>query len=98
MAANATVEDYMTRDVATVSPDDTVAEVAHRIVESDGHTGFPVTDGRHVEGFISARDLLTVDDNARVFTAMSDDLVVAHPDMKINDAARVILRSGIQKL
>jgi len=26
MAANATVEDYMTRDVATVSPDDTVAE------------------------------------------------------------------------
>jgi IMP dehydrogenase len=98
MAANATVEDYMTRDVATVSPDDTVAEVARRIVESDGHTGFPVTDGRYVEGFISARDLLTIDDNARVFTAMSDDLVVAHPEMKINDAARVILRSGIQKL
>ncbi|WP_435067144.1 CBS pair associated ParBc domain-containing protein [Haloplanus sp. C73] len=98
MAANATVEDYMTRDVATVSPDDTVAEVARRIVESEGHTGFPVTDGRHVEGFISARDLLKSDDNARVFTVMSDDLVVAHPDMKINDAARVILRSGIQKL
>jgi len=98
MAANATVEDYMTRDVATVSPDDTVAEVSHRIVESDGHTGFPVTDGRHVEGFISARDLLAAADGARVFTVMSDDLVVAHPDMKVDDAARVILRSGIQKL
>jgi IMP dehydrogenase len=98
MAANATVEDYMTRDVATVSPDDTVSEVSRRIVESDGHTGFPVTDGRHVEGFISARDLLAADDNARVFTVMSEDLVVAHPEMKINDAARVILRSGIQKL
>jgi IMP dehydrogenase len=98
MAANATVEDYMTRDVATVSPDDTVSEVAQRIVESDGHTGFPVTDGRHVEGFVSARDLLLADDGALIFTVMSDDLVVAHPEMKINDAARVILRSGIQKL
>ncbi|MFB6256245.1 MAG: CBS domain-containing protein, partial [Haloplanus sp.] len=70
MAANATVEDYMTRDVATVSPDDTVAEVSRRIIESDGHTGFPVTDGRHVEGFISARDMLAADGNAQVFTVM----------------------------
>jgi len=29
---------------------------------------------------------------------MSDDLIVAHPDMKVTDAARVILRSGIQRL
>ncbi len=29
---------------------------------------------------------------------MSDDLLVAHPKMNIDDAARVILRSGIQKL
>lgn len=98
MADNATVEEYMTREVATVSPDDSVAEVSRRIVESDGHTGFPVTDGRHVEGFVSARDLLLTDDDALVFTVMSNDLVVAHPDMKVNDAARVILRSGIQKL
>ncbi|MFB6109012.1 MAG: CBS domain-containing protein [Haloplanus sp.] len=98
MAGNATVKDYMTRDVATVSPEDTVAEVSRRIVESDGHTGFPVTDGRKVGGFISARDLLLADDDALVFTIMSDDLIVAHPEMKVNDAARVILRSGIQKL
>jgi IMP dehydrogenase len=98
MAANATVEEYMTCDVATVAPDDDVAEVSRRIVESDDHTGFPVTDGRKVEGFVSARDLLLADDNALIFTVMSEDIVVAHPDMKINDAARVILRSGIQKL
>ncbi|WP_248896726.1 CBS domain-containing protein [Haloplanus halobius] len=98
MADNATVEEYMTRDVATVSPEDSVAEVARRIVESEGHTGFPVTDGRQVEGFISARDLLLADDDALIFTVMTEDLVVAHPEMKINDAARVILRSGIQKL
>ncbi|MFC3478783.1 CBS pair associated ParBc domain-containing protein [Halobacterium litoreum] len=91
------VGDYMTRDVATVSPDDTVRDVAQRIAESE-HNGFPVCDGRRVEGFVSARDLLLSDPGELVFKVMSDDLVVAHPEMDVNDAARVILRSGIQKL
>ncbi len=92
------VGEYMTDDVETVSPDDTVAAVARRIAESDEHSGFPVTDGRRVEGFVSARDLLLADDEDPIFTVMSQDLIVAHPDMKVTDAARVILRSGIQKL
>ena len=87
----------MTREVATVSADDTVGEVARRIAESD-HNGFPVTDGRRVEGFVSARDLLLADEEAPIFTVMNEDLVVAHPEMDVIDAARVILRSGIQKL
>ncbi len=92
------VEDYMTRDVETVDPDATVGDVAARIAESDAHNGFPVCDGRHVVGFVSARDLLLAEDNAPIFTVMSTDLIVAHPEMKVVDAARVILRSGIQKL
>ncbi|WP_137287180.1 CBS pair associated ParBc domain-containing protein [Halorussus salinisoli] len=92
------VKDYMTRDVATVSPDATVEEVARRIVESDEHNGYPVCDGRRVEGFVNARDLLLADDQEPIFKVMSKDLIVAHPDMNVNDAARVILRSGIQKL
>ena len=91
------VEDYMTREVATVSPDDTVRDVAQRIAESD-HNGFPVCDGRRVEGFVSARDLLLAGPDALIFTVMTDELVVAHPEMDVTDAARVILRSGIQKL
>jgi IMP dehydrogenase len=91
------VKDYITRDVQTVSGDDTVADVARAIAESE-HGGFPVTNGRRVEGFVSARDLLLEPDDAPIFTVMTRDLVVAHPDMRINDAARVILRSGIQKL
>jgi len=93
-----TVRDYMTRDVATVSPDDTVHDVAIRIAESDDHSGFPVCEGRHVEGFISARDLLLAADHEPIFRVMSTDLLVAHPEMRITDAARVILRSGIQRL
>ena len=98
MTGKPTVGEYMTRDVETVTPDDTVSAVAQRMVETTGHKGFPVTDGRNVEGFVSAGDLLLADDDAPVFTVMSDDLIVAHPEMKVTDAARVILRSGIQKL
>ncbi|QKY18963.1 CBS domain-containing protein [Halolamina sp. CBA1230] len=97
MSTRARVKEYMTRDVATVDADDTVADVARRIAESD-HNGFPVTDGRKVEGFVSARDLLLADEDAPVFTVMVEDIVVAHPEMDVIDAARVILRSGIQKL
>ena len=93
-----TVQDYMTREVATVSPDDTVEAVARRIAESDGHSGFPVCDGRHVEGFVNARDLLLSADHEPIFKVMSTDLLVAHPEMALTDAARVILRSGIQRL
>jgi IMP dehydrogenase len=93
------VRDYMTRDVQDVSPDETVADVARRIADSaESHSGFPVCDGRRVEGFVSARDLLLAEDNDPIFTVMTRDLIVAHPDMKITDAARVILRSGIQRL
>ena len=92
------VREYMTSDVSTVSLDDTVADVARRMAESDDHSGFPVTDGRHVEGFVSARDLLLAGDHEPMFRVMSDDILVAHPDMAVQDAARVILRSGIQKL
>lgn len=91
------VADYMTRNVATVSPDDTAAEVAERVAET-GHDGFPVCEGRRVEGFVSARDLLLADDDDPIFTLMSQELIVAHPEMAVTDAARVILRSGIQKL
>jgi IMP dehydrogenase len=92
------VKDYMTRDVATVSPDATVEEVSRRIAESNEHNGFPVCDGRRVEGFITARDMLLADPHEPIFKVMSQELIVAHPDMDVNDAARVILRSGIQKL
>ncbi len=98
MPGKPTVGEYMTRDVETVSPDDTVLTVARKMADSTAHNGFPVTQGRTVEGFVSAGDLLLADDDVPVFTLMSADLIVAHPDMKVTDAARVILRSGIQKL
>jgi len=91
------VSQYMTLKVEVVSPDDSVAEVAKKI-DSTGHDGFPVCVGRQVVGFVTARDLLLSNDNVSIFQVMSKDLLVAHPGMAVQDAARVILRSGIQKL
>lgn len=92
------VKDYMTREVVTVSPDESVADVARRIAENEGHSGFPVCTGRDVQGIVTARDLLLARDEDPIFTVMNENLIVAHPEMDITDAARVILRSGIQKL
>ncbi|MFW5978351.1 MAG: CBS domain-containing protein [Halohasta sp.] len=92
------VEEYMTHEVSTVSPEDTVADVTRRIVESQGHNGFPVCRELAVEGFVSARDLLAADDETPIREVMSTDTLVADPEMSVTDAARVILRSGIQKL
>ncbi|MFW6436909.1 MAG: CBS domain-containing protein [Halococcoides sp.] len=95
---SATVEEYMTREVSTVSPDDTVAAVAERIAAQDEYSGFPVTDDGHIEGFVSASDLLLADDETPIGSVMSGDLLVADPTMNVDAAARVILRSGIQRL
>jgi len=92
------VREYMTREVSTVSPDDSVTEVSNRIVESEGHNGFPVCRELTVEGFVTARDLLGVDGQTPISAVMSTDILVADPEMSVTDAARVILRSGIQKL
>jgi IMP dehydrogenase len=92
------VGEYMTRDVDTVSLTDTVGTVARRIAESDEHSGYPVCEGRRVVGFVTASDLLLEGDYQTIEQVMATDLLVAHPDMKVDDAARVILRSGIQKL
>lgn len=93
------VEEYMTDDVETVSLSATVGRVAQKMVDNeDGHSGFPVCSDRRLEGFVSARDLLRADPSAPVETVMSKDLLVAHPEMKLKNAARVIFRSGIQRL
>jgi IMP dehydrogenase len=91
------VRDYMTYDVVTIDVHATTREVMEKI-QKTGHDGFPVINEREVVGYISARDLLFVPPATPVEKVMSQHLIVADPDMSVNDAARVIFRSGIQKL
>jgi len=87
----------MTYDVVSVDSHGAAKDVIDRIQKTN-HDGFPVVDGPRVVGYISARDLLFVQPETPVEQVMSKNLIVADPDMDINDAARVIFRSGIQKL
>lgn len=91
------VKDYMTYDVVSVDIGGTAKDVIDKIHKTH-HDGFPVIDHSVVVGYISARDLLFVQPSTLVEQVMSKNLIVADPEMDINDAARVIFRSGIQKL
>ena len=91
------VKDYMTYDVVSVDLHGTVKDVIENIQKTH-HDGFPVVDGEKVAGYISARDLLFVQLTTPIVQVMSNNLIVADPDMDINDANRAIFRSGIQKL
>jgi len=92
------VKDYMTYDVVTVDAQGTVKDVIDTIKKTH-HDGFPVVENSNrVVGYVSARDILFAHPSTPVEQVMSRHLIVADPEMSVNDAARVIFRSGIQKL
>jgi len=98
------VRDYMTKAVDTISIDAVVQDVIDAIKRT-AHDGFPVVKGDEVVGYISARDIILVSPNASPDTPVREideifrkHLLVAEPDMAMTDVARVIVRSGIQKL
>lgn len=91
------VKDYMTRDVITVDPDMTIAEIK-KIIKQTGHDGFPVEKDDRIVGIITASDILIRDLKPTVQGMMSDDIVIANEELTINDAARVMFRMGISRL
>lgn len=97
MAKKAKVGDYMTTDVVTISPENTVEEVVN-IIRQTKHDGFPVLRDGKVQGYISSYDLLLCNPKDKVSNVMSTDLLVAHPNIDLMDSARVIFRSGLSKL
>ncbi|SNQ61783.1 CBS pair associated ParBc domain-containing protein [Candidatus Methanoperedens nitratireducens] len=97
MADHPKVKDYMTTEVNTVSPDNTVRD-AIRLIRRTGHDGFPVVRDSRVIGYISAADMLEKSLDEKISNIMSRDMLVADTEMDMNDVARVIFRSGKSKL
>lgn len=97
MAEKIKVRDYMTTDVITISPENTVEDVVN-IIRQTKHDGFPVVENERVQGYISSYDLLLCNPKDKVAKVMSTELLVAHPNMDLIDSARVIFRSGLSKL
>lgn len=93
------VDEYMTTDVDTVSPDAWVTDVVDRLKEGSQYNGLPVIDEEnHLLGFIGAVDLLETFGDESVKEVMNRELVVVRPDMTVKNAARVIFRTGHQFL
>ena len=92
------VADYMTKNVYTLKPEDTI-EDAINLIEKTGHDGFPVVDDeRKVIGYVSSIDLLKKDPKTKIGEIMSKKLYVARDFMDLRDAARVMFRTGHSKL
>lgn len=93
------VKDYMTKEVISLHPDLTVKEAIDRVIK-EGHVGLPVADGRRLLGFLTPKELLrNVEHPERPIRAIiAQGTVVAHPEMDIEDAARILFRMGVKEL
>ena len=99
MAKKALVRDYMTKEVDYI-PYDTTVKKAIQIFVNSVHQNFPVTKNGNLVGFITAKELLRNYNNPErlIKDIIRDKLIVARPDLALDDAARVMFRHGMRKL
>ncbi|HIE34190.1 MAG TPA: CBS domain-containing protein [Candidatus Altiarchaeales archaeon] len=99
MAGKPLVKDYMTEDVHSIPYNITVREVIKEFIKST-HQNLPVTKNGNLVGFINAKDLLrNLDKTDRpVIEITRRKLIVARPELSLDDAARIMFRHGFKKL
>ena len=93
------VRDYMTGEVVSIHPDVTVEEAIQRLI-TEGHVGLPVAEGEKLIGFVTPKELLRNlhRPKIRLREIIAKGTVVAHPDMDLDDCARVLFRMGVKEL
>lgn len=100
------VEDIMTKDVLSVHPQTSVYDAA-KILVDNGVSGLPVLDTQgKLVGIVSEKDLIVILDflgthqakDARISECMTKDIVVCAPDMKTEDAARLLVQRNIKRM
>ncbi len=95
------VEDYMTLDVDYITADSTVSD-AIKLFISSPHENFPVVRGKELVGFLTSKQLLKNYRNpgrkVEDILGKRTKLVVARPELNLDDAARVLFRYGYRKL
>lgn len=95
----ARVRDYMTKAVVSMGPDVTLDKAIPLIVQQ-GHVGLPVAEGRKLIGFVTPKEILRNigHPEKRIRDIIASGTVVAHPDMDLEDAARILFRMGVKEL
>ncbi len=94
----ALVKDYMTKNVISVSPNNSPEEVL-KLMKKSNHNGYPVEDENgQLVGMVCAFDFVVKDWSDRIEDLMTKDIVIANENLSINDASRVMFRKGISRM
>ncbi len=99
----AALREIMTEGVLTVAPEDTLGEVASKMVER-GVGSVVVGDFGRIIGVLTERDIMravaarTHSSDARVREWMTADPVTASGDMDVEEAARTMMEHGFRHL
>lgn len=91
------VKDYMTKKVICVSPNTPTEEIIE-LMRTSRHNSYPVVEDEKLVGMVTAFDVVSKEWADTVDGLMSTKLVVANPDLSINDASRVMFRRGISRM
>ncbi|MCX2819537.1 MAG: Zn-dependent protease/predicted transcriptional regulator [Methanobacteriota archaeon] len=96
-----TVADLMTREVSTVSPEDTVQELFDRMLV-ERHTGYPVVRNGNVVGIVTLSDAKEVRPEEReafvVEEIMTEDIVTVEPGEDAFEVLQTISRESFGRL
>jgi len=95
------VGEIMTRDVSTVSTDETAHELLARMMR-EKHMGYPVMEGGNVVGMVTFQDVTMVPDAKRDVTQvrdiMSKNVIHVPPYMEAVDALKVFNQLNIGRV
>lgn len=98
-----TISDAMRSDFVAVAPEDTLGEVAQKMVEAKTGAVAVIDFGRLV-GILTERDMLkamagrVLTSDARAREWMTGDPVTAEPDLALDKAQQIMLSSGFRHL
>ena len=99
----ATLADILKPNFITVAPEDTLGEVAEKMMKQNVGAVIVKDFGRMI-GILTERDMLRAmasrmhTSEARVRQWMTPDPITASPDMALDDAAKVMLDNGFRHL
>jgi CBS domain-containing protein len=97
------VSDVMTRDVRTVSPDQTAREAASFMLSEDAGS-MPVSDGDRLIGMITDRDIAVrgvakgYGPDTPVSELMSSDIICARDDDDIEEVAAKMSKAQVRRM
>ena len=95
---NKSVSEYMTTSVLVIQNNGTVKDVI-QLIRSTSHDGFPVVNtNNNIVGYIAARNIVGYSANDKIEPLMDTNTFHIHPNNSMQDVARKMFRSCIQKV